>query len=142
MSVIPKFFWRNGQPWRDLHRRPWWRCGLTEEYAIELRPVKPGLGQGMMEEWNTGNQGYTAHLQQTMVAFKAYISLSPEISTPLLHQCSYHLQVEPIHSDHTYRRSRYAGKDVVLPDRINLSSFLPDSENFDLTKGYRSNELT
>ena len=39
----------NDGPPRDLHRRAWWRCSLREEGAIELRPVKPGLGQGGME---------------------------------------------------------------------------------------------
>ena len=42
--------WSAGPP-RDLHRRAWWRCSLREKGAIELRPVKPGLGRGVMEKW-------------------------------------------------------------------------------------------
>jgi len=43
--------WNFGPPWRDLHRRAWWSCGLGEEGAIEPRAAKPGLGQGIMQKW-------------------------------------------------------------------------------------------
>ena len=72
---------------------------MREEDAIELRPVEPGLGQGMMEQWNNGKQGYTGHLQQTMVASKAHISLFPEINTPLLHYS--------INAPITFRQSQF-----------------------------------
>jgi len=38
-----------------------------------------------MEEWNNGRQGCTGHLQLTMVASKATISLFLKINTPPLH---------------------------------------------------------
>jgi hypothetical protein len=52
---------------------------------------------GVMEYWKKGL--YTAHLQQTMIASKATISLFPEITTPLLH-CS-------INAPITFRQNQF-----------------------------------
>ena len=107
---MPEFFWNNGLPWRDLYRRASWRCRLREKEAIELRPAKPGLGQGMMESWNTGEQGYTERLQQNMVTTKAQLALCPGdqyFATPILHQCCCFLQAEPITADRTQGISSY-----------------------------------
>ena len=70
--------WSAGPP-RDLHRRAWWRCSLREEGAIEPRPVKPGLGQGVMEKWGL------VFLVSVQDFF--YRSLSPSLrhsNTPLI----------------------------------------------------------
>jgi hypothetical protein len=83
---------------------------LREEEVIELRAVEPGLGQGMMEEWNNGKQGYSEHFLETMVAPKVNICFSPGdqySTTPLLHQCSCFLQAEPINSDHVQKTRFY-----------------------------------
>ena len=37
-----------------------------------------------MEQWNTGKQGYTAYLHQSMLAPRHNYLLAPDITTPLL----------------------------------------------------------